>query len=617
MTAWAAIDPGKGEGDESIAIGCSPSENTLCEQIPGCNYRKEDGIWRVPLTWQAWVALTAIWAQQPLQLSDGLRKWSALAWDQVQYQYRLRSDLEATHEKEALFLDEADERTPGYRLSGPQRGGVQWLAAMERCVLEDPMGNGKTPQVIRAMQMRREAEGSAGWRALVIANGAACRNWKREIGRWAPELSCEVVAGTATARRKALASSEADVLVIPWPDVRLHTRLAAYPGKSFTRCDAHGGSTGKTSVQCEVCEKELNEMAFDVIVADEAHRMKDAQSKQTRAVWHLAKSAPCFWAVTGTPVGDSVDDVWAIMHAIDSRGFPSRSRYLDLLAVRQLSWHGGNEVLGLRPDMEAAFHAMVQPWMRRVPTLIARPDHPGRLPDEFRWPEMSPGQRKAYSQLRKLALAELDNGTTMVPPNTVVKFTRMCQFAAASVETFDGEDSLGFTVQKARMTAPSHKADDLLDFLDNDCDGKLVVFCSSPQLLAICEKKLAERKVTSVKVAGGMAGYEQDAAVMSFQTNPEVRVCFITRAGTESITLTAASTILFLQPEPSMIAREQAIGRVDRIGQKQPVRVVYSLTPGTVEERLYELSCEKAERADQVTRDADLMRWMLTPEESA
>jgi SNF2 family DNA or RNA helicase len=509
-----------------------------------------------------------------------------------------------------LELDET-----GASLLPFQRGGAQWLHVTGRAILEDPQGNGKTPQVIRALQLRRGHEGPDEWHALVIANGVACRNWVRELHRWAPELRVKLVTGTATARRKVLLDEDrADVYVIPWPDVRLHTRLANYPGQAFVKCDEHGGSTGKTAAMCEVHLKELNGYTWDVVVADEAHRMKDARSKQTRAAWYLAHKAECFWPVTGTPVADNVGDIWPVLHGIDPRAFPSRSRYLDMFARKEYGWHGGAEILGLRPDTEAAFHAIVQPYVRRIPKEIGRAQlgqaYQGRLPVAFRYPDMAPAQRKVYEQMRKSALAELAS-STVVPDNTVVKFGRMCQMAASAIETSDGEDAQGFTVQKVKMVAPSHKAADLLDFLaDEDPDEKVVAYMNSPQLLAICEEKLTEHKVSHVKISGGMAEWQQDESVQAFQEG-KARVCLITRAGTESITLTAASTMLFLQPNPSFLQTDQAIGRVDRIGQRYPVRVIYSITPETVEERLFELSQSKEERADQVTRDADLMRWIL------
>jgi SNF2 family DNA or RNA helicase len=578
------------------------------------NFRKSDSIWRAPLSWPAWVALSAIWQNQALDVQAGLAAWARVKESEVGAAYNWRSSLDSPNDTIAAFLDAKDDYGER-RLFTPQRGGAAWLYAMQRAVLGDPQGNGKTPQLIRAMQLVREAHGDE-HPFLVVAPPAALYNWERELGRWAPELTVRVIDGTATKRRKQIMDEgAADVYVIGWKTLRLHTRLARYPGKEFVRCDEHGGSTGKTAAQCEVHDKELNDIRWAGVIADEAHRMKDAGSKQTRAVWHLAHSAPFFWPATGTPLGDTIEDVWPVMHGIDPRGFPSKSRFLDLFAVKQLAWSRGTEYLGIKPETEKAFHSIVQPLIRRIPKEVARPHMPPRLPVTFRNPEMSPAQKRAYAQFKKDALAELES-TTVVTKNTAVAFGRMCQVASAMIETEDGEDADGFTKQLVRMTAPSNKVDDLIDFL-GDNPGSLVVCMNSPQLLALCESRLAAEKVTHCSIKAEMSASQRDQSVQWFQSG-ECRVILMTgRTGGEAITLTASDTVLFLQPDPSYFVNEQVIGRVDRIGQANPVRLVYSIAPDTVESRLFFLSQDKASRADQVTRDADLLRWIVTGDEPA
>lgn len=597
--AWAAIDDTADV--PRLAVGCARSEYHLCEQVPGMNYAKADGIWRAPLTWQAWVAFLTVWGRQPVEVHPGLREWSLRAWEDVQEMYAMRQALDA-----------ADARSEGEPELFPfQRAGAAWLAVGERAGLFDPRGNGKTPQAIRALRMVRQAGMPGPW--LVVATPATLYNWRREIGRWAPELSVRVVDGTAQRRRKAIMDEgEADVYVIGWPTVRYHTRLKAYPGQALTRCDEHGGSMGLSAARCEVHEKELNEIRWAGVIADEAHRMKDARSKQTRAVWHVSGTARFFWPMTGTPIADNIADVWPVMHGISHLAFPSKSKYLDLYAVKQLNWHGGSEFLGIKPETENAFHASVQPLFRRIPAEVSRPQMPARLPDTFRYPEMTTAQSRAYRQLEKEALAELEH-SDMVTSNSLAKFSRLCQLAAASLEQVDGEDKDGFSKAGYRMAAPSSKADDLLDFLE-DNPGPVVVCMNSPQLLALCEQKLALHKVTHCAIKGGQPPVVRDQSVQWFQEG-QCRVMLLTaRAGGEGITLTASSTVFFLQPEPSWLATDQVIGRVDRIGQARAVRVVYSISRGTVEERLYQLSQDKQGRADAVTRDPELLRWMIAGE---
>jgi SNF2 family DNA or RNA helicase len=609
--AWAAIDPDEHGKGPWLAVGCARSEFHLCEQVPGMNYRKTDGLWRAPLSWPAWVALKTLWAGQPLSVHPRLSQWADQQWQLVLAAYERRSTLDAGSPAVRSYLDVLDAET-GQGMFPAQRGGAQWLYQMERAVLADPQGNGKTPQLIRGIQLARSLAGGAGsW--LVIAPAAALYNWERELHRWAPELSVRVIDGTAAKRRKQIMDEgEADVYVIGWKTVRLHTRLAAYPGKEFVKCDEHGGGTGKTVAQCEVHDKELNDIAWSGIIADEAHRMKDAGSKQTRAVWHLAHGAMFFWPATGTITGDTIEDLWPLLHGINPRAFPSKSRFMSLYAVKMLAWSKGAEFLGVRPETAQAFHATVQPLIRRIPKDIARPGMPARLSAVFRNPELSPAQKRVYDQLKKQAVAQLES-TDISADNSAVIFGRMCQAASAMLDTADAEDSDGFHKQAVKMVAPSNKVDDLIDFL-SDNPGQLVVCMNSPQLLHLCESRLAAEKITHCAIYGGQTASQNDQAVQWFQKG-ECRVIMITAGtGGEAITLTAADTVAFLQPNPSFLVNEQVIGRVDRIGQPNPVRVVYHITPGTVEERLFQLSQDKAVRTEQVTRDPDLLKWIITGE---
>jgi SNF2 family DNA or RNA helicase len=614
--AWAAVDP-----DGLLTIGAAKSEFHLCEQIPGCNHSKADGLWRLPLSWPGYVAMKTVWASQPLTESPQLLDWAGSAWGDIQIAYGLRSAMDAQSgiraELDAIEGMPSGPGLPDPRLFGYQRGAVQWLVSQKRAGLVDPRGNGKTPPLIRAIQVlhqRRKLTGEQITPALLICTSSKMFGYVDEFATWAPELRVQVVSGTALRRRQAL-EAEADVYLISWGSLRYHTRLANYPGTRFVRCTACGGGDERvTAGRCEVHLKELNARDWMVIIADEAHRMKDARSKQTRAAWWMAHNAPYFWPVTGTPVGENIGDFWPIGHAIDPRSFPSRSRYLDLFAVKNLAWHGGTEILGIRPEHEAAFQSIVQPLIRRIPRELARPEQPPLLPPTFRYPEMTAEQSKAYRQLAKESLADL-GGHTTVPANTAVKFGRLCQLAYASLEIRDGEDAQGFTTQVATPVLPSNKADDLLDFIEGEMGSdQLVVYANSPKLVELCERKLNDRKITHTRITGAETPYARHESERWFQDG-QVQVIFITMAGGESINLTAASTILFLQPNPSFMATDQITGRVDRVGQNSPVKVVYSITPGTVEKRLHQLSREKAERAGAVTRDADLLRWIIKGED--
>ena len=591
-----------------LAIGAAKAEHHLCQAIPGCNYNKADQIWRAPLSWPAYVCFRTAWASMPIYIYPPLLEYGERAWAAVQQRFADRVRIDAEPDYQGLIADaEADNAMV---LRPDQRGSVEWLVKYGRAGIEDPTGNGKTPIVIRALQVQQQMTGTA-LPALYIGNGSALLPIRDKFAAWAPELKVSVVAGTAAVREKAL-KQEADVYLIAWGNLQLHTRLARYGSERLARCSACAGTETKTTPgRCEAHEKELNAIRFGTVIPDEAHKMRDPKTKQTRAAWWLMHHAEFCWPMTGTLVAATVADPWGPMHGLDPRAWPSRSRYIDMFAQKEYAWNRGAEVLGFRPEHAYAAQTIIQPYWRRIPREIARPDSPLRCEPEFRYPEMTPAHRKVYEQLAKEALADLE-GASMVTGNDLVKYTRLCQLASSMVEQYDGEDEQGFTRPMYKLALPCPKADDLIEFL-GDTDGQVVVAAISVQLIELAERKLHAAGISYTHIIGGEPADVQYQANMAFQSG-QFRVIFISQAGSESIDLQAASVIYFLEPDTSFLAREQKIGRVDRYGQRYAVRQVYALTPGTVDKHRYQLGCEKNERHDSVARDPDLLRWILTGE---
>ena len=607
MTAWADIDPNA--DPPAVAIGCSKAEQVLARQIPGCNIGK-DGLWRFPLAWPTYACFRLVWQHQAITVYPGLQAWADQQWAEIQERYRMRAALDAKDPEVLTALVEM-ELGGGPQLSPVQRADAEWLARWKRVILGSDRGSGKTPPAIRAMQLL----GKDVLPALVICPDSAPLEWQRKLATWAPELRAVIIGGSAKKRSEAiekLANGEADVGVIAWQNVRYHTRLAAYPGQAYVRCPAHGGEDPKvTPGRCEVHPKDLNGITLGLVVEDECHRMADPKSKQTRATWHLMHANEHAFSLTGTLTTQDVGTLWPVLHGLDPRGFPGRGRWNDLFAQTEHAFAGkGQVIMGLRPDTADVFHVIVDPMFRRVPKAIARAGQPGLAEPEFRFPPLSPAQERAYRAVAKQGLLELDQGQPdIVPDNSAVQFTRLCQLASAMVKVEEGETADGFTAQNVRLALPSSKVADLLDFLAGET-GQWVVAVNSPMMLDLAAAKLKDAGITHTAIVGGMSYAAKDAAAQAFQ-NGEYRVIFVNSAGNEAIDLQAGEGVFWLQPNPSFTYREQMTGRVDRWGQRGEVRQVWCLSPGTVDIRLYELGLSKEEQHQQIVRDKDMLRWIM------
>lgn len=498
------------------------------------------------------------------------------------------------------------------KLLGYQRSGVAFLVKSRRALLADPPGTGKTAQLIRTLQVLQEM-GENPFPALVVCpNSLKTSTWAREIDKWAPEITFKVVDGNATQRRKQL-DTDAQLFILNWEGVRLHSRLAPYGTIALT--------------EKEKALKELNELGLRTVIADEAHKMGDPNTAQTRALWAVMHQAEFRYEASGTPVNRDVSSLWALLHGIEPVWFPAKTKYLDYFAETSLNPFGGLDVHGLKPTTREQFFRIVDPLMRRIPKEAALPHLPPVLPIQIRHTVMSAKQKKAYLEMERDMIAQLDD--LLVAANPLSQLIRLKQLAAACGETSPGvrrEKQLvrenGELVEKMvevptinlKLTAPSNKVDDLVDLLEEMGDDEpLVVAAVSRQLIELAAEKLKKLNISFGLITGAQSQYERDQAVQRFQ-NGNIRVVMLTLgAGAEGITLTRSRTMLFMQESDSEIQNQQARDRVHRIGSERhdAIRIIKQVTPGTVEERQEELLATKKIRMEEVVRDRETLAKLL------
>lgn len=498
------------------------------------------------------------------------------------------------------------------KLLGFQRAGVAFLVKSRRALLADPPGTGKTLQLIRAMQVLQEM-GENPFPALVVCpNSLKVSTWLREIDKAAPKLTVQVVDGNAGQRRKQLAA-EAMVFVLNWEGVRLHSRLAPYGTIALT--------------EKEKAPKELNEMGLRTVILDEAHKALDPNAAQTRAVWALCDKAEFVYYATGTPVSRNAGDFWSIGRGVEPDWFPAKTKYLDYFAETSINIFGGFEVHGLKPEHRDDFFKIIDPLMRRIPKEAALPQLPPVLPIQYRHTVMGARQKKAYDEMERDMVAQLND--LLVAANPLSQLIRLSQFAAACGEVVPGTRRERITVREngvlvekmvevptaeLHLSAPSSKVDDLVDFLEElGPDEPLVVAAVSRQLIELAAERLTKLKVAFGLITGAQSQYERDQAIQRFQ-NGTIRVIMLTLgAGAEGITLTRSRTMLFMQTSYSEVQNMQARDRVHRIGSERhdAIRIVVQITPGTIEERRQELLTTKAMRMEEVVRDRETLAKLL------
>jgi SNF2 family DNA or RNA helicase len=491
-----------------------------------------------------------------------------------------------------------------------QRAGVQFLKTARRALLADEPGLGKTAQAIRALKAIQDS-GEEVFPILIVCPNTLKKNWAREFARWWPDVKTQVIKGTSTQRKKQFESG-ADIYIINWESLRSHSRLSGYGSIALVHCKACGGlNEAVTETRCEVHPRELNNIDFKAVVADEIHRSKDPKSKQSRALWSATGNAQIRFALTGTPIANNVVDLWSILHWLSPQDWPSKTKWIDRMIDIMLNAFGGMMVIGVKPMMQDEFYKSVNPVMRRMLKKVVLPHLPP-IVNERRDIEMSTKQKKAYEQMRDTMIAELESGDALTAPSILTQTTRLLQFASSYADITVDETTGEI---KTVLTEPSCKVDSLMDDISNGDfgDDSVAVCAVSRQLIEILSAAMTKAKIPHGLITGAQTEDERQKAVDDFQEGRIKWILFTAQAGGVGITLTTARRLVMLQRPWSLVDHKQALDRVHRIGSEihDSILIMDYVTEGTIEERVLQVLETKSDNFEQIVRDKDQLMKLL------
>jgi len=593
-----AIEVELDDSGKYIQINADWRFKELCKSLPGASWDAKANAWKMPTSWTACLALRSTF-KEDLVLGDNLKGWA-------NNERNTRIDpANLLRELEALPDGEGDED-----LFPHQRAGVKFLATARRALLADEPGLGKTAQAIRGLKKLQD-DGEQVFPAMIICPNTLKKNWQREFKKWWPSVNVQVISGTATQRRKQF-DVEADIYVINWESLRTHSRLAPYGSIALAKCKECGGHDERVSAnKCEVHLRELNQIDFKAVVADEIHRCKDPKSKQSRALWSATGDAEFRFALTGTPIANNVLDLWPILHWLSPEEFPNKTKWIDRMVNTMLNAFGGMMVLGLKPHMEQEFYATINPRMRRMLKAKVLPWLP-EIMTERRDVEMSTKQAKAYKQMRDNMIADLEGSGALVAPSVLTQTTRLLQFASSYADIVVDEKT---GEPKAILAEPSCKVDALMDDIKNKDfgDDSVAVCAVSRQLLELLSANLTKEGIAHGMITGAQNEEERQKSIDDFQSGKTKWILFTDKAGGVGVTLTTARRLVMLQRPWSLVDHKQALDRVHRIGSEIHDSVIITdyVTEDTVEERVIQVLETKADNFEQIVRDKDKLLQLL------
>ena len=573
-------------------------EKEMVKKVPGARWDNAAQVWWVPLSWAACVQLRGVFGTQ-LEVGGGLNQWVA-------------NELGGRISPALALRTAEDCDLPMFGALYPfQRAGVGFMVTAGSALNADEMGLGKSVQAIASL----EYLGADAYPALIVCPNTMKHSWADEFAKWAPGRVVSIITGTPKKREaaiEAIASGEAQVGIINYEALQSYTRLQGYGQITLTEADKTEGP--------------LNAIPFASIIADEAHKVKDPKAKRTRALWYMGDRASHRFALTGTPVANSPEDVWALMRFVAPHEYPWKTAFIERYALETYNVYGFSVVAGLKSETSEELFKILDPrFVRRLKSVVL-PQLPEKVYTTRYVTMTTPGgvktkQGKAYDDMRKEMLAALDSGV-LLATSPLVQATRLVQFASAYGELVpSGEvDAEGNPKSNLILTDPSCKADALEEILLEVGDGQVVVFAESKQLINLCHDRLVKASDKDGVFAGWEFGlitgdvpdYQRAANVQRFQ-NGEIKVLLLTlAAGGEGLTLTAASTAVFLQRSFNAVQNVQAEDRIHRIGQAaDSVNIIDVITEGTIEERVRDVLITKAEMLEEIARDETTIKAWL------
>lgn len=548
--------------------------------IPGSRFvgRGYD-YWTIPRSWAALKQVSRLFGSD-LDWQPEAAEWANSMWTgRVEPALSLRNQGAQPEWVEAV----AKVLPAGIQPRDYQVAGAIYLATAEKAGLFDDQGTGKMTQTALLLNMYPDM-----YPVCIMCPKGVVYTWQRELAKF--NVESVVIDGGAADRRKqfdAFNEGTAKVLIISYGLVSKHSRVEGFG--TIKLSDEH-----KTP-------KELNETEWVTVVADEAHRLKDPSAVQTRAAWAVRAKARNVWPMTGTPIEEDIIDFWALLHFMDPVEWPSKTKFIDMYVMTAPNYFGGVQILGLRPDAEHEFREITDWHWRRV---LKGDDLPPRTYD-IRYPIMDAKSTKAYNDMKKQLMAELDSDgsyDTLFAANHMVKTGRLLQMASSAVK-IDANDQI-------EQVEPSWKLNEVEDAM-TEYEGKPIIFWFTHRdLLHLWEKRLEKKNLTYVSVHGDITGKDRDEAIQSFQRGDVDYILLTYGAGSEGTTLTRSPVAFRVQRPWSSIQDKQAPDRNHRIGSEIHEKITYVdfVTKGTVEEEQREKLQSKEEATQEVLRDSQPTR---------
>jgi len=432
-------------------------------------------------------------------------------------------------------------RLLGTELYAYQREGALFAARAGRSLIADDMGLGKTVQAIAAAEILRRTAGAE--RVLVVCPASLKYQWRSEVERFSKRTAL-VIEGLLS-RRRELYAAEADFKIVNYDVV--YRDLPA-----------------------------IQAWDPDLVILDEAQRIKNWKTRTARSVKQLGSEFAV--VLTGTPLENRLEELHSIVEFVDRHHLGPMYRFL---AEHQHTDENG-KVIGYRnlSDISRSLHPIL---IRRTKGEVLK-QLPERMDKHLLLP-MTNQQMEHHEENREIVarivgkwrrygfLSEVDQRRLMI----ALQNMRM---------------SCNSTYLLDRKTDFGVKADEAITLLSEILerpDSRVVIFSQWLRTHELLSARFEALEWPHVLFHGGIPSRNRGKLVQRFREDPDCRLFLSTDAGSTGLNLQIADTVLNMDQPWNPAVVDQRVGRIHRLGQHKPVRVVHMVSRGTIEEGMLKL----------------------------
>lgn len=443
-----------------------------------------------------------------------------------------------------------------------QKIGYKWLKTLDKYqlggILADDMGLGKTIQLLAiVLSYVENVEKTKKKPSLVICPSSLSLNWYNEAQKFTPKLKVLVIHGQSGQREEQIRNIQNYDLVITSYDL-LKRDIELYKQKDYE---------------------------FQYMIADEAQYIKNSNTKNAKSIKDI--KAKTRYALTGTPIENSLSELWSIFDYILPGYLFSYKKFKEKY-----------ETPIVKDEDEYALKKLkmlIEPFvLRRIKKEVLT-----ELPDKTEsilYNQMGEEQEKIYlsylTKSRKEALTEIQsNGIEKSQIKIlalIMRLRQICCHPQLFIDNYEGESS---------------KLSQCIEIVKDGIHSghKILLFSGYTSMFDIIQKELEKEKISFFKLTGATKVSERIKLVDEFNQNQDIKVFLISlKAGGTGLNLIGADMVIHYDPWWNLSAENQATDRSYRIGQKNNVQVYKLITKNSIEEKIYELQQRKAKLIDNM-----------------